>query len=263
MSRVDEWKEVIDKVQSRISKWKMKALSIGGQFTLGLMLKRLWRFYDHKNSLWYCVIKAIHGNDGNIELVRNGGAGSAKVLYPRLYALENHKEVNVRDKISNSSLEMSFRRHIRGGAEQVQFDSLLSLISSVILVPSDDRWVWTLDSTGDFTVASIRKLIDTFRLQFDLPKTRWNKYVPIKTNVLAWKIKMDALSTRLNISRRGFDIQSISYPICDDGIESSDHIFFAVIWLSSLLVKLHPGGASIMWMSSLMGSGVTGCYLSG
>ncbi|GJZ64773.1 hypothetical protein Tco_0621469 [Tanacetum coccineum] len=34
MSRVGAWKEVIDKVKSRLSKWKMKALSIGGRLTL-------------------------------------------------------------------------------------------------------------------------------------------------------------------------------------------------------------------------------------
>nr|GFA04730.1 RNA-directed DNA polymerase, eukaryota, reverse transcriptase zinc-binding domain protein [Tanacetum cinerariifolium] len=130
-----EYKKKYPLGQEMISKMLNKILEVEQESEMAF---ELLRFYDHKNLLWYCVIKAIHGNDGNIELVRNGGAGSAKVLYPRLYALENHKEVNVRDKISNLSLEMSFRRHIRGGAERVQFDSLSSLISSVILVPSDD-----------------------------------------------------------------------------------------------------------------------------
>nr|GFA67749.1 RNA-directed DNA polymerase, eukaryota, reverse transcriptase zinc-binding domain protein [Tanacetum cinerariifolium] len=34
MSRVQGWKEVVDKVKSRLSNWKMKALSIGGRLTL-------------------------------------------------------------------------------------------------------------------------------------------------------------------------------------------------------------------------------------
>ncbi|GKC84067.1 leucine-rich repeat-containing protein, partial [Tanacetum coccineum] len=50
--------------------------------------------------------------------------------------------------------------------------------------------------------------------------------VPIKINVLAWKIKTDALPTRFNISRRGIDIQDMSCPICDNAIESTDHLFF-------------------------------------
>ncbi|GJT10717.1 RNA-directed DNA polymerase, eukaryota [Tanacetum coccineum] len=57
-------------------------------------------------------------------------------------------------------------------------------------------------------------------------ETRWVKCVPIKINVLAWKIKTDALPTRFNISRRGIDIQDMSCPICDNAIESTDHLFF-------------------------------------
>nr|GFA33446.1 RNA-directed DNA polymerase, eukaryota, reverse transcriptase zinc-binding domain protein [Tanacetum cinerariifolium] len=34
MSRISEWKDVVDKVKARISKWKLKTLSIGGRLTL-------------------------------------------------------------------------------------------------------------------------------------------------------------------------------------------------------------------------------------
>nr|GEW21090.1 RNA-directed DNA polymerase, eukaryota [Tanacetum cinerariifolium] len=34
MSRVQAWKEIVDKVKSRLSKWKLKTLSIGGRLTL-------------------------------------------------------------------------------------------------------------------------------------------------------------------------------------------------------------------------------------
>ena len=34
MSRVLAWKEVVDKVMSRLSRWKMKTLSIGGRLRL-------------------------------------------------------------------------------------------------------------------------------------------------------------------------------------------------------------------------------------
>ncbi|GJR62646.1 RNA-directed DNA polymerase, eukaryota [Tanacetum coccineum] len=56
--------------------------------------------------------------------------------------------------------------------------------------------------------------------------TRWIKFVPIKVNVLALKVMIDALPTRLNISRCGIGISSLSCPICDCGVESTDHLFF-------------------------------------
>nr|GEU53243.1 RNA-directed DNA polymerase, eukaryota [Tanacetum cinerariifolium] len=41
------------------------------------------------------------------------------------------------------------------------------------------------------------------------------------------EVKIDALPTRLNISRRGIDIDTISCPICDCVVESSNHLFFS------------------------------------
>ena len=34
MSRIHEWDEVVERVKTRLSKWKMKSLSIGGSLTL-------------------------------------------------------------------------------------------------------------------------------------------------------------------------------------------------------------------------------------
>ncbi|GKB04127.1 RNA-directed DNA polymerase, eukaryota [Tanacetum coccineum] len=100
------------------------------------------------------------------------------------------------------------------------------MVEGTSLVNIKDRWIWSLQSSGDFTVASIRKLIDEFALSEVSSSTRWIKAVPIKVNVLAWKIKLDNLPTRLNISRRGMDIESILFPTCGKAVESTRHIFF-------------------------------------
>ncbi|GJV31704.1 hypothetical protein Tco_1392104 [Tanacetum coccineum] len=65
-----------------------------------------------------------------------------------------------------------------------------------------DRWFWSLEGSGEFSVASIRRLIDDQRLLTVDSKTLWIKSVPLKVNILAWKIKLEALPTRFNISRR-------------------------------------------------------------
>nr|GEW14517.1 hypothetical protein [Tanacetum cinerariifolium] len=218
MSRVQAWKEVVDKVKSRLSNWKMKALSIGGGLGVsslyalnrGLMLKWVWRFYSQKTSLWARVIKAIYGDDGKVGK-----------------ALETCKSVIVSKKLTDSNLDNSFRRKTRGGFEQVQYNALSHLVHAVTLVPLSDRWVWSLESSEEFYVASVRKVIDEKRLLNVNTMTRWIKCVPIKVNVLAWKIKIDALPTRLNISCRCIDIDSILCPICDCGVESSSHLFFS------------------------------------
>ncbi|GJU07478.1 RNA-directed DNA polymerase, eukaryota, reverse transcriptase zinc-binding domain protein [Tanacetum coccineum] len=328
MSHIQAWKEVVEKVKSRLSKWKMKTLSIGGRLTLlksilgfipifhmsifrvpsrvlhvlesirghffnghemgsnkatwvkwnyvltdkkhgglgvsslyalnrGLMIKWVWRFFTQKESLWGKVITAIHGDYDKVESrchtvgrscwlsivnevrilknkgmnifyfmnlkLRNGDTSSfwtdrwyvggiIKDLCPRLFALENCKEISL--------------------------DSLAEVVRSINLVSLADRWIWNLECSGEFSVASARKKIDEIRFPIVKDATRWVKCVPIKVNILAWKIRNDALPTRFNISRRGIDIQSISCPICENGVESSKHLFFKCYLIREIGCKI-------------------------
>nr|GEZ07315.1 hypothetical protein [Tanacetum cinerariifolium] len=50
--------------------------------------------------------------------------------------------------------------------------------------------------------------------------------VPKKINIHAWRIKMDNLPTRFNLSRRGMDLDTIICPNCNMAAETSNHIFF-------------------------------------
>ncbi|GJV63534.1 RNA-directed DNA polymerase, eukaryota [Tanacetum coccineum] len=161
-----------------------------------------------------------------------------KNLYPRMYALETCKSVKVGTKLAQSSLEYSFRRRPRGGVEQEQYEALLVQVHDVTLVPLSDRRIWSLESSGDFSVASVRKVIDDKMLLDVATKTRWIKSVPIKVNVHAWKVKIDSLPTRLNISRRGMDIDSITCSICDSGVESSSHLFFKCNMVRDIIRKI-------------------------
>ncbi|GKC91289.1 putative reverse transcriptase domain-containing protein [Tanacetum coccineum] len=114
----------------------------------------------------------------------------------------------------------------RGGVEQDQYGELMAKVEGTVLVNRRDRWVWSLEGSGDFSVASVRKKIDEHMLSVVASRTRWIKAVPIKVNILAWKIKLDYLPSRLNISRRGMDIESILCPTCGRAVESTRHIFF-------------------------------------
>ncbi|GJY40425.1 RNA-directed DNA polymerase, eukaryota [Tanacetum coccineum] len=113
-------------------------------------------------------------------------------------------------KVKGAKLSLfTFRRNARSGNRKT------SLILSrgvhrkqFSLVPRVDRYIWSLENDGSFSVASIRKTLDDNRFQEESLSTRWVKSVPIKVNILAWKVKSNALPTRFNISRRGMDIDS-------------------------------------------------------
>ncbi|GJZ06331.1 RNA-directed DNA polymerase, eukaryota, reverse transcriptase zinc-binding domain protein [Tanacetum coccineum] len=210
-----------------------------------LLFKWIWRFFNDGSSLWSRFIKAINGVRGAmdtqsvptrgsiwLDLVRefsflkfkgidllalmkrklgNGentlfwddiwsSEAPLKSKFPRLYALEESKGISVGSKMGLPSLLHSFRRHPRGGVEIAQFKDLCDITDDVLLPQMQDRW--------------------------DAP-TRWVKLVPIKINILAWKIYLDRLPTRLNLSGRGLDIPSILCPLCNEAVESTSHIFFS------------------------------------
>nr|GEV44813.1 RNA-directed DNA polymerase, eukaryota [Tanacetum cinerariifolium] len=254
MSRIQDWREVIEKVNLRLSKWKMKCLSIGGRLTLlksvlgampifnmsifkvptkvlkllesirgrffnghgsdsrkahwikwdkvltnkdkgglgvssffalnrGLMFKWVWRFLNNESSLWKKVIKAIHGESKNLYnesrfvikscwstivieaqnikvrginifdylklRLGNGNSikfwndywyqgGILKNICPRMYALESRKDATL--------------------------TVLETVTNSITLGPMEDRWVWSLEGSGEFSVASLRRKIDDIYL---------------------------------------------------------------------------------------------------
>nr|GEV49703.1 hypothetical protein [Tanacetum cinerariifolium] len=269
ISRLQAWNDVVERVNMRLSRWKMKSLSIGGRFTLlksvlrlipifhmsifkapvgvlrklesirshffnghdlncnkaswvdwkavlslkgkgglgvsslfalnrGLMFKWIWRFYSQDRSLWVRVIKAIYGNEGNMGGRDISGYSSTWMnIVNEAYSMIS-KDGTVATKLAYASLDCSFHRCPRGGAEHMQFEELLADIQKVRLTPMVDRWSWTLTSSGEYSVESVRKEIDDKLVLEGTHKTRWCKFVPIKINVFAWKVMTDSLPSRFN-----------------------------------------------------------------
>ncbi|GJT83575.1 RNA-directed DNA polymerase, eukaryota, reverse transcriptase zinc-binding domain protein, partial [Tanacetum coccineum] len=305
MSRINSWDDVISKVSSRLSKWKLKLFSIGDRLTLlksvltsiplyhmsifkvsidvlnhlepirqnlyygvdGSDRKLAWiswnmtRFikaiFGNKGALdshklipkrspWQDVILAIHslqsksmnlmdfiqkkvGNSENTSFWDDSWLGEValKVLYKRLYALEMCKSISVAEKMGHPSLSHSFRRMPRGGVEQENYGLLCSKVADLVLPNISDRWCWSLEGSQEFSVKSSRILIDNTILPKAEVPTRWLRVVPIKVNVHAWRVCLDKLPTRANLSLRGMDIPSIACPLCNSAVESTSHIFFA------------------------------------
>nr|GEZ85655.1 hypothetical protein [Tanacetum cinerariifolium] len=93
-----------------------------------------------------------------------------KNIFPRLYALETKKHASVAAKFRDTSMSASFRRVLRGGLEEDQFQLLVDKVASVILFSIKDRWVWILDSRG--------------------PPTRWVNVIPSNADAARLKLKL-------------------------------------------------------------------------
>ncbi|GJQ89789.1 RNA-directed DNA polymerase, eukaryota, reverse transcriptase zinc-binding domain protein [Tanacetum coccineum] len=122
-------------------------------------------------------------------------------------------------------VSLVLRRDPRGGIETSQFNALKAAIGCVTLSDKRDSWKWSLNDCNGFSVASVRDLVDIHTLVVDIEATRWNRFIPIKVNVLLWRLKLNRLPSRVNLDRKGIDIGSILCPICHEDIETVNHIF--------------------------------------
>nr|GEX58271.1 RNA-directed DNA polymerase, eukaryota [Tanacetum cinerariifolium] len=202
-----------------------------------------------RRSPWQDAILAIHslqskginrmdfiqkkvGNGENISFWDDSWLGEVelKVLYKRLYALEMCKPISVAERIGHPSLSHSFRKMPRGGVEQENYDLLCSKVTNLVLPNISDRWCWSLKGSQEFSVKSSRILIDNTILPNVEVLTRWIGVVPIKVNVHAWRVCLDKLPTRANLSLRGMDISSIAYPHCNSAVARQVWRKFLIWW---------------------------------
>ncbi|GJX51872.1 RNA-directed DNA polymerase, eukaryota, reverse transcriptase zinc-binding domain protein [Tanacetum coccineum] len=154
------------------------------------------------------------------------GSQPLKVQFPRVYMLDNDKSCCVANRLGLHDRSSIFRRPPRGGIESFQLSDLKLLVGSIVLSENRDSWLWSLDVSKGFSVASVRSLMESHTLDVGNLVTRWNKNVPIKVNVFLWRLSLNKLPSRMNLDRKGIDADSFLCPTCQDDVETVNHIFF-------------------------------------
>ncbi|GJT51648.1 putative RNA-directed DNA polymerase, eukaryota, reverse transcriptase zinc-binding domain protein, partial [Tanacetum coccineum] len=120
------------------------------------------------------------------------------IRYNRLYRLEQDKDYFIIDRIVNGQW----------------------------------HWNWSRADIGIRNMAYLRELlfirrgIDSKLLPSMLSATTWEKNLPRNVNIFLWRMSLDRLPHRLNLSARGIDIPTLLCPSYNGNVESADHIFF-------------------------------------
>nr|GEX32878.1 putative RNA-directed DNA polymerase, eukaryota, reverse transcriptase zinc-binding domain protein [Tanacetum cinerariifolium] len=289
MSRLTHCQGFIDKFNSRLSKWKVKLLSIGGRSTLvkavlgsvGIYYMSLFkvpestlsgieRLVANPNSLWDQVIKAIHGEEarfnqnrcktngvyskivGSIIHLHSSGIVPKHILhyklgcgmkvrfqkdnwigdtplaqrYNKLFRLDPEPNYMLSGRYVNGEWNLKWIRPIISGRNLDYLASLTSELEQVVSFEGQDELRWSLGYDGTFTAKYTRHHIDDTILPTLETSTVWCKNIPRKVNIFLWRLRLDRLPLRLNLSKRGLYIQSIMCPLCSNGVESNDHLLF-------------------------------------
>ncbi|GJS64070.1 RNA-directed DNA polymerase, eukaryota [Tanacetum coccineum] len=119
----------------------------------------------------------------------------------------------------------AWRRTPRYEEEIQELEALNNLVSQLHLTNSRDSWEFTPCASRKFSVKAFRNIYTSSTTTMTQDQTRWNKCIPIKININSWRVANERLPTRVNLDRRGIDLHSVRCPVCDDDLETENHIF--------------------------------------
>ncbi|XP_071739439.1 uncharacterized protein [Rutidosis leptorrhynchoides] len=144
----------------------------------------------------------------------------------------------VGDKWSNGDWHWNWARENIGSRNNQLLADLREVLGDCILHDRCDRWICSLNTDGMFTVKTVRDTLDRVVLPSTNVSTIWFKFLPRKVNIFLWRLRIDFLPVRWNLSAKGIEINSVVSPLCNIGIETRDHLFFDCdtakeLWLKS------------------------------
>ncbi|GJX30065.1 RNA-directed DNA polymerase, eukaryota, reverse transcriptase zinc-binding domain protein [Tanacetum coccineum] len=205
------WVEVLKSIHGNEAGIELK-----GCQTNGIWARIVGTIY-HLHSSGYVPLNSLRYQVGDGSMIRfwnDTWLGDAPLCsrFNRLFRLEKNQNCLVRDRIVNGLWAWDWRRPVNGGRAFADLNNLLMDIGSLNVEVDRDCVVSSLSTDGSYLVSFIRKHIDNCMIANSLPSTRWCKIIPRKVNIFMWRLLLDRLPHRINLSSRGLDIDSILCP---------------------------------------------------
>nr|GEW44783.1 RNA-directed DNA polymerase, eukaryota, reverse transcriptase zinc-binding domain protein [Tanacetum cinerariifolium] len=197
MSRIQSWNETIERMACRLSKWKLKTLSIGGRLTLLKFVLGSMPIYHM--SLYKVPKKVLHRMESMRSHFFNGAELSSKksvwVKWKHALASKDKGGLGVSSLFAlNKALMFKWVWHFitQGSSLWARVIKALygyngkigqkvkSCYPSLWLDIIHEVEMFKSRGSGEFTITLVMKMIDDFMLPEVPSKTRWIKAVPIK-----------------------------------------------------------------------------------
>ncbi|PWA71214.1 Concanavalin A-like lectin/glucanase superfamily [Artemisia annua] len=186
-----------------------------------------------RNGVWSSILKAIDqmhtkniipistmrkriGNGTSTRYWMDMWVGNLSLndRFLRVFALEMVKDCMVSDRWNEDKWNWSWNRTM----------PIVGRTSQKFIELQTRFRIWNC-MNGFFSVSSARNHIDIIMLHTGDRPTSWKNCVPIKVNILGWRINLDRLPTRKNLVKKGIDLSSLLCPMCGDHIEDVSHVF--------------------------------------
>jgi len=162
-----------------------------------------------------------------------------KSRFPRLFSLSVLKEANICECGSRANGIWEWNLRWRRGLfawEEDQVRQLLETISNRRIESEiGDKWIWKDSETTIFSVKFVYGLLKGEGGEEDsrLYKSFWRIKALPSAHVTTWRVIENRLAFKVNLERRGIQIESNLCSLCMLSKESTNHLFFdcMVAWL--------------------------------
>jgi hypothetical protein len=204
-------------------------------------------------SSWWKTISKIDGQTSwfNVHLKNKVGNGAKtlfwrdiwvgdrplKDVFPRLFSVSTSKDLLVSEAVAWEEgrwrWEVAWRRNLFGW-ELDLYHNMLESFRGISISEVEDKWIWTEDDDGIFSVKSCYNLLARLDSSFLQPsgfdsfvfKHIWKSLAPSKVCAFTWQVMLDKIPSRINLSRRGIlnPPESKACVICHSVDESAQHL---------------------------------------
>ncbi|KAJ0912318.1 putative reverse transcriptase zinc-binding domain-containing protein [Helianthus annuus] len=176
-------------------------------------------------------IAGVLGNGESIRFWIDLWVGDSPLMFrwPSLFAIEKHKSClvkhHIQDRGVSGSINWEWSRMPSTDPEFSELADSASLLSGIFLSSNLDKWKWTADESGSFSLKSFKELHQVQVDQDAVCLVKGCNWVPFKCRIFAWRAGLDRLPTKHALARRNILSGSDECALCQETSETVDHLF--------------------------------------
>ncbi|XP_071689152.1 uncharacterized protein [Rutidosis leptorrhynchoides] len=157
------------------------------------------------------------------------GDVALKNKFARLFRLDNNQDAYVNDRVQHVNGLIQFTwawTRPPLGRVTDELEQMKGLIEgSSLLSNGSSTWQWKLDNSGGYNSRLVSLKIDERIIgrPGKLHDTMRNNYIPQKMGIFVWRALRDRIPVRVELDKRGIDVDTILCPMCNDFVETVEH----------------------------------------